>query len=242
LKPAEVAGGVFRLGTKWVNFYLLVDQGEATLIDAGYPGYWPQLSEALGALGLPNDSLSAVVVTHHHVDHVGTAEQCRREAGATVYVHEADAPIVRGERRSHVPPGFYRQSWRPSMARYLAHTVAAGGGRYQRVDRVEALSDELVLDVPGRPRVIPTPGHTAGHCSVFVEDRGVLVAADAMVNFDYASGETGLRPHRFNEDRAQALASLTQLDGVDAEVVLFGHGDPWTQGSSRALEIVRARA
>jgi glyoxylase-like metal-dependent hydrolase (beta-lactamase superfamily II) len=242
LKPAEVAGGVLRLGTKWVNFYLLVDQGEATLIDAGYPGYWPQVSEALGALGLPNDSLSAVVVTHHHVDHVGTAEQCRREAGATVYVHEADAPIVRGERRSHVPPGFYRQSWRPSMARYLAHTVAAGGGRYRRVDRVEALSDELVLDVPGRPRVIPTPGHTAGHCSVFVEDRGVLVAADAMVNFDYASGETGLRPHRFNEDRAQALASLAQLDGVDAEVVLFGHGDPWTQGSSRALEIVRARA
>jgi glyoxylase-like metal-dependent hydrolase (beta-lactamase superfamily II) len=242
LKPAEVADGVFRLGTKWVNFYLLVDQGEATLIDAGYPGYWPQVSEALGALGLPNDSLSAVVVTHHHVDHVGTAEQCRREAGATVYVHEADAPIVRGERRSHVPPGFYRQSWRPSMARYLAHTVAAGGGRYRRVDRVEALSDELVLDVPGRPRVIPTPGHTAGHCSVFVEDRGVLVAADAMVNFDYASGETGLRPHRFNEDRAQALASLAQLDGVDAEVVLFGHGDPWTQGSSRALEIVRARA
>jgi glyoxylase-like metal-dependent hydrolase (beta-lactamase superfamily II) len=242
LKPAEVAGGVFRLGTKWVNFYLLVDQGEATLIDAGYPGYWPQVSEALGALGLQNDSLSAVVVTHHHVDHVGTAEECRREAGATVYVHEADAPIVRGERRSHVPPGFYRQSWRPSMARYLAHTVAAGGGRYRRVDRVEALSDELVLDVPGRPRVIPTPGHTAGHCSVFVEDRGVLVAADAMVNFDYASGETGLRPHRFNEDRAQALASLAQLDGVDAEVVLFGHGDPWTQGSSRALEIVRARA
>jgi glyoxylase-like metal-dependent hydrolase (beta-lactamase superfamily II) len=241
MKPHEVADGVFRLGTKWANFYLLVDGTEATLIDAGYPRYWPQVREALGDLGLPQSAVSAVVVTHHHVDHVGTAEQCRR-AGATVYVHPADAEIVRGGRRSHVPPGFYRQSWRPSMARYLAHTVAAGGARYRSVADVELLGDDRVLDAPGRPRVVPTPGHTAGHCSVLVEDRGVLFAADAIVNFDYASGETGLRPHRFNEDREQALASLDRLEKLDAGTVLFGHGDPWTQGSRQALEVVRSRA
>ena len=128
------------------------------------------------------------------------------------------------------------------MARYLAHTVPASGARYRPVAALEMVSGETVLDVPGRPRIIPTPGHTAGHCSVLVEDRGVLFVADAMVNFDYASGESGLHQQRFNEDRAQAFASLAPLDGVDAAVVLFGHGDPWTQGSSRAIEIVRARA
>jgi glyoxylase-like metal-dependent hydrolase (beta-lactamase superfamily II) len=241
MRPPEVADGVFRLGTKWANFYFLLDQGEATLIDAGYPRYWPQVTQALGALGLRSNAISAVIVTHHHVDHVGTADQARR-AGATVYVHAADAEIVRGGRRSQVPPGFYRQSWRPSMARYLAHTVAAGGARYRPVAKVEPLIEEITLDLPGEPRVIPTPGHTAGHCSVYVEDRGVLFAADAMVNFDYASGENGLRQHRFNEDRTRALASLARLDEVDAETVLFGHGDPWTEGSRRALELVRARA
>jgi glyoxylase-like metal-dependent hydrolase (beta-lactamase superfamily II) len=242
MRPAEVADGVFRLGTKWVNFYLLVDQSEATLIDAGYPRYWTQVTGALGALGLPKDAVSAVVVSHHHVDHVGSAEQCRREAGATVYVHESDAGIVRGDRRSHVPPGFYRQSWRPTMARYLAHTLAAGGARYRPVADLEVLGGEGILDVPGRPRVIPTPGHTAGHCSVLVEDRSVLFAGDAMVNFDYASGETGLGQHRFNEDRARAVASLARLEDLDAEIVLFGHGDPWSEGAQRAVELVRARA
>jgi glyoxylase-like metal-dependent hydrolase (beta-lactamase superfamily II) len=174
MRPPEVAAGVFRLGTKWVNFYLLVDQGEATLIDAGYPRYWSQITQALGELRLPQGAVSAVVVTHHHVDHVGTAER-RRRAGATVYVHAADAEIVRGERRSHVPHGFYRQSWRPSMARYLAHTVAAGGARYCPVAQVAAVSGDTELDVPGRPRVISTPGHTAGHCSVAVEDRGAAI-------------------------------------------------------------------
>jgi glyoxylase-like metal-dependent hydrolase (beta-lactamase superfamily II) len=240
MRPPEVADGVFRLGTKWANFYLVVDGREATLVDAGYPRYWTQVTQALGALGLPQGAVSAVIVTHHHVDHAGTAERCRR-AGATVHVHAADAEIVRGGRRSHVPPGFYRQSWRPSMARYLAHTVAAGGARYRPVAGVDPLSDDTVLDVPGRPRVIPTPGHTAGHCSVSVADRGVLFAGDAMVNFDYASGESGLRQHRFNEDRAQALGSLARLDDLDAETVLFGHGDPWDRGARRALELVRTR-
>jgi glyoxylase-like metal-dependent hydrolase (beta-lactamase superfamily II) len=77
---------------------------------------------------------------------------------------------------------------------------------------------------------------------VLVENRSVLLAGDAMVNFDYASGESGLRQHRFNEDRAQALASLTRLEELDAEIVLFGHGDPWSEGARRAVELVRARA
>jgi glyoxylase-like metal-dependent hydrolase (beta-lactamase superfamily II) len=125
------------------------------------------------------------------------------------------------------------------MARYLAHTVAVGGASYRPVPQAQVLSEDGVLEVPGRPRVIETPGHTMGHYSVAVDDRGVLFAGDAMVNFDYASGESGLRQHRFNEDRGRAFDSLARLDELDAEAVLFGHGDSWTEGLQRALEIVR---
>jgi glyoxylase-like metal-dependent hydrolase (beta-lactamase superfamily II) len=239
MKPIEVADRVYRLGTKWVNYYLVVEAGEATLVDAGYPGYSRQLDAALDGLGMTRGSVGAVIVTHHHVDHAGIAERLRSSAGARVYAHEDDAPTVRGERRSHVPPGFYRQAWRPSMARYLAHTVAAGGGRYRPVSVVETVGEEQVLDVPGRPRVIHTPGHTAGHCSVALEERGTLFSGDAMVNFDYATGKRRLGQHRFNDDRELARASLERLEPFDLETVLFGHGDPWSAGSRRALEVVR---
>ncbi len=242
MSGAEVAEGIYRLGTKWVNFYVVVDGPEALLVDAGYPAYQGQVAEALRALRRPAPSLTAVIVTHHHVDHSGTAEYFRQTAGAPVFVQEADAPIVRGERRSHVPPGFYRQSWRPRMARYLAHTVAAGGARYRPVSEVRAWREDQLLGLPGRPRLIHIPGHTAGHTSVLLESRGVLFSGDAMVNFDYATGESGLRQHRFNDDRGRALASLDRLEGFDAEVVLFGHGDPWTEGSRRAIEIVKEGA
>jgi glyoxylase-like metal-dependent hydrolase (beta-lactamase superfamily II) len=235
----EVADGTFRLGTRWANFYLVRDGRDAILVDAGYPRYWNQVVRAADELGLSLDRVLAVLVTHHHVDHTGTAEQLRARTDATVLVHERDAAMVRGERRSHVPPGFYRQSWRPSMARYLIHTVAAGGARYRPVSTLRELDGDQVLELPGRPRVVPTPGHTAGHCSVVLEQRGVLLAGDAMVNFDYASGRRGPRLHRFNDDRSQALGSLARLESIDADIVLFGHGDPWTGGLRRAIEDVR---
>jgi glyoxylase-like metal-dependent hydrolase (beta-lactamase superfamily II) len=241
-KPPEVADGVFMLGTKWANFYLAVDGDDCLLIDAGYPAYWKGLVGALRSVGKTPAAITAVIVTHHHVDHAGAAERLRSLTGAAVFVHEDDAPMVRGERRSHVPPRFYRQAWRPSMAWYLAHTVRAGGARYRPVSRVASLSGNQTLDLPCRPRVVHTPGHTAGHCSVLFLERGVLFSGDAMVNFDYASGARRLSQHRFNDDRDAALASLDRLDDFDVGTVLFGHGEPWTVGSRKALTIVRERA
>lgn len=245
MKPAshdspEVAEGVYMLGTKWVNFYLVVEGNEGVLIDAGYPGYLGQLEAIARPPGLELEGIRAVLVTHHHVDHVGTAEATRSRAGATVFVGSRDAQIVRGEHCSHPPKGFWREAWRPSMIAYLLHTAGAGGARQCPVASVTTLHDDGPLDLPGRPRIVQTPGHTEGHYSVWLEDRGVLFAGDAMVNFDYASGERGLKLHRFNEDRERAAASLDRLDGIQADLVLFGHGDPWRGGLARALEVVRA--
>lgn len=239
--PPEVAHGIYRLGTRWANFYLVVEGNEALVVDSGYPGYFGQLQAAAEELGVGIGGIRAVIVTHHHIDHAGTAEAIRTRAGAEILVGAGDAPIVRGERPSHLPDGFWYQAWRPSMLAYLLHSARAGGARYRPVDAVTALEQGATLDLPGRPRVIPTPGHTAGHCSVLLEDRGVLFTGDAMVNFDYASGERGLSLHRFNEDRPGALAALDRLDHVEAELLLFGHGDPWQGGVARALELVRGK-
>jgi glyoxylase-like metal-dependent hydrolase (beta-lactamase superfamily II) len=242
-RPVEVAEGVYRLGTKWINFYLVEEDGEFTLIDAGYPGYWKYLVHAVAALDTSLEAIRAVIVTHHHADHAGVAARLRATAGARVLVGSEDAWIVGGRYPSHANPGFYRQSpWRRSGLAFLAHSAAAGGAKYRPVPDVESLGEDEALDLPGRPRVIHTPGHTGGHCSVLLPERGVFFSGDAMANFDYISGRRGLGQHRLNDDRELALASLDRLDPLDAEVVLVAHGDPWTGGLQRALETVRESA
>lgn len=236
---AEVAQGVYRVGTRWANFYLVTEDDEGVLVDSGYPGYFSRLQSAAPHLGVAVERVRAVIVTHHHVDHAGAAEAIRSQAGATVFVGEGDAAIVQGDHPSHPPHGFWREAWRPSMIGYLLHSARVGGARYRAVKSVATLDSERSFDLPGRPRVIPTPGHTAGHCSVLLEERGVLFSGDAMVNFDYATGERGVKLHRFNEDRERGRASLERLQGIDVKTVLFGHGDPWTQGLDRAIELAR---
>jgi glyoxylase-like metal-dependent hydrolase (beta-lactamase superfamily II) len=235
MSTEEIAEGVHRLGSRWVNFYFVVDGDEAILVDAGYPRYLHQLEAPVGGLANPIHAIRAVIVTHHHVDHPGTAEALRSRSNANVFVHAGDRSKVEGDEPSHPPEGFYREAWRPSMIRYLAHTIAVGGARYRAVAETAPLT-EGPLDLPGRPEISETPGHTSGHCSVHLPDRGVLLTGDAMVNFDYAAGKAGMGLHRFNEDRERARASLDRFSGLEAETVLFGHGDAWTGGVKSAIE------
>lgn len=98
------------------------------------------------------------------------------------------------------------------------------------------------LDVPGRPRVIFTPGHTHGHCALHLEDRGVLIAGDAFVTYNpyRASAGPQIVSGAATADSARALSSLDALARIDAETTLTGHGDPWTQPVSAAVDRARA--
>jgi glyoxylase-like metal-dependent hydrolase (beta-lactamase superfamily II) len=46
----RVAVGVYRLGSRWVNWYLVDDDGQLTVVDTGYPGYYDELAPSLTAL------------------------------------------------------------------------------------------------------------------------------------------------------------------------------------------------
>lgn len=81
----QVAEGVHRLGTRWVNWYLVQDGPALTVVDAGRPQYWEQLPEALAAIGRRVSDVEAVVLTHNHYDVLGSAERVRADSGEGVH-------------------------------------------------------------------------------------------------------------------------------------------------------------
>ncbi len=89
--------------------------------------------------------------------------------------------------------------------------------------------------------MIPTPGHSPGHVSLHLPDRGVLIAGDALCTYNPLTGARGpqLLPRAFAADAQQGLASLDALERIDAGTMLFGHGEPWTDGPAAA--VARAR-
>lgn len=80
-------------------------------------------------------------------------------------------------------------------------------------------------------QVVATPGHTAGHVSVLDPGAGVLVVGDALTN---TAGLAGSNP-QFTADPAAAKASVAKLAGLDVRTVLFGHGEPLTDGAAAAI-------
>jgi glyoxylase-like metal-dependent hydrolase (beta-lactamase superfamily II) len=236
----QVADGIYRLGTDWVGWYLCEVDGSLTVVDCGFPAYFEQLPAALAELGHPLDAVAAVVLTHYHSDHVGSAERIRKEAGATVFAPAGDAPGLRSG-KVPMPGGLASSLWRPAMMRYMAHATRNGGARLTPVKEVRTYGDGDVLDVPGALRAVHTPGHTGGHCSLLAERSGVLFAGDALATRDFFGGPPGPQLLPFNEDADRARDSLSRLQGLSASVVVVGHGRPFEGTPADAVERARQR-
>jgi glyoxylase-like metal-dependent hydrolase (beta-lactamase superfamily II) len=236
----DVAPGVHRIEDAYTNWYLLEDGDRLTIVDTGVPDSWGSLTSALSRLGRSPADVAAVVLTHAHFDHVGFAERARRELGVPVWVHADDAPLTRD------PMGYDHERAR---ARYLVNPgalpIMASLLRHRAfwptpVEEVRTYTDG-VLDVPGSPAVVPSPGHTYGHCSLHLCDRDTLIAGDAIVTLDPYTGRRGPRVvARAATARAdQALESLAALEATGAGTVLTGHGEPWREGIVEACRLAR---
>ena len=111
-----------------------------------------------------------------------------------------------------------------------------------KISDVVTFSDGDRLDVPGRPRVIHAPGHTAGCVALHFEGHSALLVGDVLCSRNPLTGRHGVQvmPAAFAVSSAQALESIGRLDGVEAAVVGFGHGDPWRGGVGAAVAEARA--
>src|SRR5438132_2567665 len=162
-----VAPDVHRVGDSTVNFYVLAEGTDLAVVDAGLPAHYEQLTALLESIGRSVQDVRAVLLTHAHLDHVGLAERLRQETGATVWVHARDVPALAHPLR---PPadakpeaGLGRYLLRhPTALRVPMRLARAGAFRTPAITSADHFDNDMVLDVPGRPRVIAVPGHTPG--------------------------------------------------------------------------------
>jgi glyoxylase-like metal-dependent hydrolase (beta-lactamase superfamily II) len=226
----SVAPGIHRLDHAYVNCYLVEEGDSVTLVDTGLPAAHRFILDALSALGRGPGDVAAVVLTHAHFDHVGTARRLQAEIGCPVHVHPRDARLARHPYRyRHERPRSLYPFQYPKALPVLASMAAAGALRVPGVDEVRSLPAAGELDVPGRPTVVFTPGHTFGHCALHFADRDAVITGDALVTLDPYTGATGPRivAGAATADSRVALDSLERIGRTGARVLLPGHGEPW---------------
>jgi glyoxylase-like metal-dependent hydrolase (beta-lactamase superfamily II) len=233
----QIAKGLHRIGSDIVNSYLIVDGDDVTVVDAGLPAYWKLLNAELASIDKTLDNVRALVLTHGDTDHIGFAARLQKEKGIAAYVHIAD--VDRARLKVKKPTS----GWGPVKARPLAgflwYSARHGGLRIPPVERLQTMADGDVLDVPGAPRIIHTPGHTPGSVTVVVPALDAAFLGDAMTTRNVLTGVTGPKSAPFTLQPDEAITSLDRLEQVDATWVLPGHGPAWDGGVSAAIRLVR---
>ena len=148
----------FTVGLVQENSYIVRASREASsavIVDPGDEA--PRLLAAAEQLGV---TIEAILVTHCHFDHIGAVAPVAAATGAPVYCPELERPVL-ADIMSYVPfPGFG-----PFESYEADHTVAGG----------ETLT-LAGLDF----HVRFTPGHSPGHVTYALPDRGVLLSGDVL--------------------------------------------------------------
>jgi glyoxylase-like metal-dependent hydrolase (beta-lactamase superfamily II) len=184
------------------------------VLDTGLPQTVDQLAERLDDAGFDPDDVSTVLLTHKDGDHAGGLSRVVEQSGAMVVAHERDAPAIDGRDDPGGPPD--RERYPPA-----------------RVD-LELGGPATFHTRAGPARVIPTPGHTAGHVSVSLPDERLLIAADALTVGE--DGLAGPRPDA-TADVDRALSSVARLAERDVDRTLCYHGGFVEEGTDRIAEI-----
>lgn len=192
------------------------------IVDTGMPRQADRILAYLAGVGVQPGSLRVILLTHHDLDHVGSAAALQRSTGAEVWAPAGDIPYIHGELPRH------------GMKRYLPKMIRPFFGPLEPVRVTRPLQDGD--EVPGGFQVVATPGHTPGHISL--HRPGVLIVGDLLVvSGGGRGGPWRLRPSApaMSWNTEAVSASIRRVGDLSCEMILAGHGGPVPEGGDRLL-------
>ncbi len=228
------------------NTVYLLDSGDGIgLIDTGIATTQTRadLQEGLVDAGYSFDSIDTIVLTHWHPDHSGLAGEIQQASGATVYVHEADTELARGDQdaldayaalqrdrfeRWGIPEGKlteildFLSSWEHVRgAPAEVHTVSDG-------DRIQIGDTSLT--------VRHAPGHTDGSALLELDNDDVAFVGDTVL--PVYTPNIGGADARVERPLATYLETLTSIASAGYDRLLPGHRSAIEHPAARAVEII----
>lgn len=212
-----------------VNFYIVQGENGVTLIDAGYhnANSFSALEQALHRQEKSIADIDQILLTHHHIDHVGLVNPILQKVDIPVYAHEKSIPrLKRDETFLSQRAEFYERLYEemgceaesePYIQRMKQRAQEMGH------EAITATITPLSSAILGF-EVLETPGHAVDHVVFYDAERNWLFAGDILLS--HTSTNALIEPDE-NMNRLPTLVqyrnSLQKCAYLNAEVTFSGH-------------------
>lgn len=170
------------------------------LVDTGTGMNYAALDKYLQNIGSSHSSITDIVLTHSHIDHIGGVIPLVESGSPKIHLHKAEAePINNGD-----------------MSQTLADTF---GADLPPLNIESILEEGTILDFGDiKMKVYHTPGHSLGSICLMILDTGILITGDTL----FPGGSFGRTDFPGGDDRA-LVSSLKRISEMTFEVGLPGH-------------------
>ena len=226
-----------------VNVYLLHSGDEWALVDTGLhtAESIAAFDAALNQVGCAPDKITKVICTHHHPDHFGCARTYKERSGASVYInrleYESSSAFGRQRRSKDATAFFIRNGVPidrfvqiPSQAEFWSEMYAPTPPDHFIEDGDVVSIGDLEVEV------MTTPGHTAGHCVLYVRRPQLLISGDHLL--PKITPHVGFFPGGPANPLRDFLESQRKIQRFDVNLVLPAHGGTFTDHRHRANQII----
>ena len=200
-KPFHIYQDIYIIGNSEISHpydccVYLTDVGELVLIDSGAGRSFNRLVENILTLGLSPEKISTVLVTHCHIDHVGSLAKFKQKYGAKIIAHELDAEAI--ETGKGTAAEVYGVAYEPCQ-----------------VD-VKLQGEEQKLVFGGQEfTTLHIPGHTKGSIALYTDVGGKRILFGQDIHGPYDAMWGG--------EPEKAIISLQKLIGLKADLLCEGH-------------------
>ena len=203
----EILKDLFFIERGYLNGNHLVYRSKSPiLVDTGYIEDFKDTERLLTGLGINLSSISLIISTHTHCDHIGGNNIIQKRSGCDVALHRVGKYFM--DTKDDWSPWwkYYRQE-----AEFFKCTKALEDG-------------EVIAIGPHEFRVIYTPGHASDGIVLYNRKEKILISSDTLWENDMAVMTLRIEGSRALFDMRE---SLQKIESLDVKRVYPGHGRPF---------------
>lgn len=195
----QIGGGTFSGSGDAGVFLVVCKDGSLVFIDSGVDSC-DILLKNLEEIGLSADKIRALILTHAHIDHTGSAANLKKKLQLIIYAHDWERDAIEGAPGTE---GIIAASWY-GVTYYPV-----------KVDVVLKKKEERHTIGGTNFLFIHTPGHTSGSIAVLIEDENKKVLFGQDIHGPFMK--------EFNSNINDWANSMKLLISKKADVLCEGH-------------------